>query len=99
MHRVSQAVSSCRLSCQLRRQSVVGRQLWHGHCAGADPERLKPFIMPVTKRVVPVAGFEDLGTEVWEIGAIDAVPEVHILVIPGNPGSAGKCSILRHLMS
>jgi hypothetical protein len=93
MLRISQAVASCRPS-HLLKHCAARRSLGHGYCAGRDREHFKVFSMPVTKRVVAVTGFEDLGTEVWEIEAIDSGAEAHILIIPGNPGSAG---ILLHL--
>jgi hypothetical protein len=47
--------------------------------------------MEITRKTVEVEGFEDLGTEVWEL-AEQASPLVHMCIVPGNPGSAGGSS-------
>lgn len=85
-----------RLEC-FRHGNAIGEQA----SSVADSQAGKRSAMPVEKRVVSVTGFEELGTEVWELDAIDSAPEVHILIIPGNPGSAGiiSCSLgTQHLV-
>lgn len=78
MHRISHVASS-----RLRTPGVL-----HRVSSGARTLSVKACSMPVTKRVVAVNGFEELGTEVWELTAISE-PKVDIIIIPGNPGSAG----------
>lgn len=90
MHRVRHAVSSRQLAVLLwtRRQGSGGSTAQR--CSVRTHSACVPACkMPVSKRTVAVDGFEELGTEVWEVCALTD-PQVHILIIPGNPGSAGS---------
>ena len=92
MHRSRLAVSSRQLAGVLCiNRAERGGAVAQRASANANSACIGTCEMPVSKRVVAVDGFEELGTEVWEVGALTD-PQVHIVIIPGNPGSAGALS-------